>query len=227
MVARVVLDMLPDLSLEEALAVTRLYSVADLLPAGTPPIRQRPFRAPHHTISYSGLIGNAKSSRPGEVSLAHHGVLFLGDLHNFDRHSLETVRQVLIDRSITFTRSRRRLTFPSNFMLLAAMDACPCGWHGDTVHPYTCFPATVSLHQRRSLARCGIVLTSISNCRASITRSRRVIERASRMNQFEPASWQHTRGNLSVLKGAACDVTPIWPRRTFASSASWMTRAKR
>jgi magnesium chelatase family protein len=149
LIARAVPGILPDLALEEALEVTRIYSVADLLPSDTPMIRQRPFRAPHHTISHAGLVGGGKLPRPGEISLAHRGVLFLDELPEFDQRSLETLRQPLEDKIVTISRASGTLTFPASFMLLAAMNPCPCGYYGDPTHPCTCNATMVTRYQKR------------------------------------------------------------------------------
>ncbi len=129
---------LPRLSREEALEVTKLYSISGLLRAGQAIIRTRPFRAPHHTISNVALIGGGSFPKPGEVSLAHHGVLFLDELTEFKRDVLEVLRQPLEDGTVTIARASTSLTFPASFILVAAMNPCPCGWYGDYVHPCTC-----------------------------------------------------------------------------------------
>ena len=149
LIARAVPGILPGLTLEEALEVTRIYSVADLLPADTPMLRQRPFRAPHHTISHAGLVGGGKLPRPGEISLAHRGVLFLDELPEFDERSLETLRQPLEDHCVTISRAAGTLTFPASFQLIAAMNPCPCGYWGDPTHNCSCSPAMVTRYQKR------------------------------------------------------------------------------
>jgi len=111
--ARAMPGILPSLTLEEALEVTRIYSVADMLPAGTPLVQQRPFRAPHHTISNAGLVGGGQWPRPGEISLAHRGVLFLDEMPEFSRRVLEVMRQPLEDKSVTISRAQGALTFPA------------------------------------------------------------------------------------------------------------------
>jgi magnesium chelatase family protein len=116
------LSILPRLDFEEALGVTRVYSVADQLPPGSPLVRRRPFRAPHHTISHAGLVGGGNWPRPGEISLAHRGVLFLDELPEFGTRVLEVLRQPLEDKVVTISRARGSSTFPVNFMLVAAMN---------------------------------------------------------------------------------------------------------
>ena len=137
------------MSLEESLEVTRIYSVADMLPTGTPLVRQRPFRAPHHTISHAGLVGGGRVPRPGEISLAHRGVLFLDELPEFDQRSLEVLRQPLEDKIVTISRAAGTLTFPANFHLVAAMNPCPCGYYGDPTKECTCAPSMVTRYQKR------------------------------------------------------------------------------
>ncbi len=149
LLARALPGILPDLTIEEALEATRIYSVADMLPSDMPLVQTRPFRAPHHTISHAGLIGGGKLPRPGEVTLAHRGVLFLDELPEFDARSLEVLRQPMEDKQVTISRAAGTLTFPANFMLVAAMNPCPCGWYGDPIKPCTCTPALISRYQHK------------------------------------------------------------------------------
>jgi magnesium chelatase family protein len=118
LLSRALPGILPDLTIEEALEVTRIYSVADMLPPDTPLIRTRPFRAPHHTISHAGLIGGGKVPRPGEATLAHRGILFLDELLEFNAHSLEVLRQPMEDKCVSIGRAAGTMTFPANFMLI-------------------------------------------------------------------------------------------------------------
>ena len=149
LLARAVPSIMPRLSIEEALEITKIYSVSGLLPADTPLIVQRPFRAPHHTISHAGLVGGGHWPRPGEVSLAHRGVLFLDELPEFGPRVLEVMRQPLEDKVVTISRAQGTLTFPANFMLIAAMNPCPCGYYGDPTHECTCSMAMVNRYQHR------------------------------------------------------------------------------
>ena len=149
LMARSLPSILPRLNSGEALDVTRIYSVADLLPRGMPMIRHRPFRAPHHTISHAGLVGGGRWPRPGEISLAHRGVLFLDELPEFGARNLESLRQPLEDRVVTISRAQGTLTFPANFMLVAAMNPCPCGYFGDETHECTCSMTMVTRYQKR------------------------------------------------------------------------------
>lgn len=126
LLARAIPSILPSMSPEEALTVTRIYSVAGLLPRETPLITNRPFRAPHHTISQAGLAGGGQKPRPGEISLTHRGVLFLDELPEFGQQTLEVLRQPLEDHIVTISRANGTVTFPANFMLVAAMNPCPC-----------------------------------------------------------------------------------------------------
>jgi magnesium chelatase family protein len=140
---------LPRLSLEEALDITRIYSVADMIPDNMPLIRHRPFRAPHHTISHAGLVGGGRWPRPGEISLAHRGVLFLDELPEFGTRNLETLRQPIEDKIVTISRAAGTLTFPANFMFIAAMNPCPCGYFGDPERECTCSMTMVTRYQKR------------------------------------------------------------------------------
>jgi len=149
MLARRLPTILPPLSLEEALEVTKLYSISGLLPADTALLKVRPFRAPHHTVSNAGLVGGGSIPRPGEVSLAHHGVLFLDELPEFRRDVLEVLRQPLEDGHVTLSRATTSLTYPARFTLVAAMNPCPCGYLGDSGRDCTCTPSQV----RRYLMR--------------------------------------------------------------------------
>ncbi|HYV00456.1 MAG TPA: YifB family Mg chelatase-like AAA ATPase [Pyrinomonadaceae bacterium] len=148
MLAKRLPTILPPLEFEAALELTKIHSVAGLTGrAGL--VTERPFRSPHHTISDAGLIGGGAVPRPGEVSLAHHGVLFLDELPEFDRSVLEVLRQPLEDQKVTISRAAMSLTFPASFMLAAAMNPCPCGWFGDPHHACACAPVGV----QRYLAR--------------------------------------------------------------------------
>ncbi|NDJ77378.1 MAG: YifB family Mg chelatase-like AAA ATPase [Chloroflexi bacterium] len=149
LLARALPAILPTMQLEEALEVTRIYSVADLLPGDTPLVRIRPFRAPHHTVSEAGLVGGGSWPRPGEVSLAHRGVLFLDELPEFGQHTLEVLRQPIEDKVVTISRARVTLTFPANVMMVGAMNPCPCGYFGDPVRECTCSSAAVRRYQQR------------------------------------------------------------------------------
>jgi len=142
-------SILPPMTNEEALEVTKIYSVSGLLPADTPLMRQRPFRSPHYTISNAGLVGGGHFPKPGEISLSHRGVLFLDELPEFGSSLLETLRQPLEDKIITISRAQGSITFPANFMLVGAMNPCPCGYYGDPLRQCTCPPSVVSRYQRR------------------------------------------------------------------------------
>ena len=149
LLARALSTILPPMTTDEALDVTKIYSVSGLLPSDTPLIRQRPFRSPHYTISNVGLVGGGHWPRPGEISLSHRGVLFLDELPEFGHSLLETLRQPLEDRLITISRAQGSVTFPSNFMLVGAMNPCPCGYYGDPFRQCTCPHGLVSRYQRR------------------------------------------------------------------------------
>jgi magnesium chelatase family protein len=138
MLARRLATVLPDMTLEEALETTKIHSVAGLLPPGGALVTRRPFRAPHHTISDAGLIGGGTHPRPGEVSLAHGGVLFLDELPEFRKNVLEVLRQPLEDGGVTISRAATSLSYPARFMLAAAMNPCPCGFWGDAGRSCSC-----------------------------------------------------------------------------------------
>ena len=149
LLARALPGILPRMTPAESLEVTKVYSIAGRLPAGSPLIRTRPFRAPHHTISHAGLVGGGSQPRPGELSLAHRGVLFLDELPEFGQTVLEVLRQPLEDHVVTIARARGTVTFPANVMLVAAMNPCPCGFAGDPTRACTCSAAAVARYQRR------------------------------------------------------------------------------
>jgi len=149
MLAQRLPTILPPLTFEEALETSRIYSIMGLLPPGQPLLTRRPFRAPHHTISDAGLIGGGSTPRPGEVSLAHHGVLFLDELPEFKRATLEVLRQPLEDGRVTLSRAATTLTYPARFMLVAAMNPCPCGFYGDPRRTCTCTPAQINSYRAR------------------------------------------------------------------------------
>ncbi|MCC6446449.1 MAG: YifB family Mg chelatase-like AAA ATPase [Armatimonadetes bacterium] len=143
MLARRLPTILPALTLEEALDVTKIYSVSGSLPAQSALITARPFRSPHHTISDAGLVGGGSVPRPGEVSLAHHGVLFLDEMPEFRRDALEVMRQPIEDGSVTIARVSATLTYPAQFMLVSAMNPCPCGFFGDPLRQCACAPQQI------------------------------------------------------------------------------------
>jgi len=149
LLARALPSILPRLTLREALEITRIYSVADALPPGQPLLCTRPFRAPHHTISHAGLVGGGRWPKPGEISLAHRGVLFLDELPEFGARNLETLRQPLEDKIVTISRASGSLTFPAAFQFVAAMNPCPCGYYGDERQQCTCSLSAVQRYQQR------------------------------------------------------------------------------
>ena len=148
MLARRMPTILPPLTAPEAIETTRIHSVAGLLD-GAPLVARRPFRAPHHTVSGPGLIGGGSWPRPGEVSLAHHGVLFLDELPEYPRNVLEALRQPLEDRRVTVSRAKTSVTFPSSFLLIAAMNPCKCGYWGSPQRPCQCLPGDVERYRNR------------------------------------------------------------------------------
>src|SRR5213079_2212667 len=149
MLARRIPTILPKMSLEEALETTKIHSVTGVLPLGESLVALRPFRAPHHTISDAGLIGGGSYPRPGEVSLAHGGVLFLDELPEFRKNVLEVLRQPMEDGVVTIARAAMSLSYPARFMLAAAMNPCPCGYFGDPQHNCVCGPLGVERYLAR------------------------------------------------------------------------------
>ncbi len=142
-------ELLPELSLEEAIEVTKIYSVANLLNNDSPLIKKRPFRNPHHTASIVSVVGGGQNPKPGEISLAHRGVLFLDETPEFNRLVLESLRQPLEEGTVTVSRAKGSLRFPARFILVVAMNPCPCGWFGDPRHECSCPMTLIQKYQRK------------------------------------------------------------------------------
>ncbi len=149
MIAKRLPSILPPLSLAESLETTQIHSIAGKLRSGTSLIAQRPFRAPHHTISEVALVGGSANPLPGEISLAHNGVLFLDELPEFNKSTLEVLRQPLEDRKITIARARYSCEYPCSFMFVASMNPCPCGYHGDPTHTCVCTPGQIQRYMSK------------------------------------------------------------------------------
>ena len=149
MLARRMPTILPVMTKEEALEVTKIYSVAGILNKQDGPVRQRPFRSPHHTISYGGLIGGGRIPKPGEVTLSHNGVLFLDEFPEFSRASLEVLRQPLEDGEVSIARVQASLRYPAKFILIAAMNPCPCGYQGDPTHECKCSGTEIERYRKK------------------------------------------------------------------------------
>ena len=149
MMARRLGGLMPSLTFDEALEVTSIHSVAGLVPAGDGLVSSRPFRAPHHTISDVALVGGGTNPRPGEISLAHHGVLFLDEMPEFSRHVLEVLRQPIEEGCVRIARAARTVSFPAQFMLVGAMNPCPCGYFGDAVRVCRCTPQQIARYGSR------------------------------------------------------------------------------
>lgn len=144
MLARRLPTILPDLTFDEALEITKIHSIAGKLKSETGLITTRPFRTPHHTISPISMAGGGRIPKPGEISLAHYGVLYLDELPEFKRDTLEVLRGPLEDREVTISRVWASLTYPCNFMLIASMNPCPCGYYGSSIKECTCTPAEIN-----------------------------------------------------------------------------------
>ena len=142
-------SILPDMTWEESLEVSKVYSVLGLLTRQEPLVQRRPFRSPHHTISSAGLAGGGSNPRPGEISMAHKGVLFLDELPEFKKDTLDMMRQPLEDGQVTISRVSGAVTYPSEFMLVCAMNPCKCGWYGDPSGRCICSQAAVEAYQSR------------------------------------------------------------------------------
>ncbi len=149
MMAKRLPSILPPLSLAESLETTQIHSVAGKLPAGMSLISQRPFRSPHHTVSQVALVGGGATPQPGEISLAHNGVLFLDEMPELSRSVLEVLRQPLEDRVITISRAKYSIQYPASFMLVASMNPCPCGYYGDPTHHCVCTPGQIQRYMNK------------------------------------------------------------------------------
>ena len=149
MMAKRLPSILPPLSLAESLETTQIHSVAGQLPSGTSLISQRPFRSPHHTVSQVAMTGGGNRALPGEVSMAHNGVLFLDELPEFNKNTLEVLRQPLEDRKITISRAKYTVEYPCSFMFVASMNPCPCGYYGDPTHHCVCTPGLIQRYMNK------------------------------------------------------------------------------
>jgi magnesium chelatase family protein len=217
MAARRMPTILPPMTLEEALAVTRVHSVAGTL-AGAPLVARRPFRAPHHSISSAGLVGGGNPPRPGEASLAQNGVLFLDELAEFRREALEALRQPLEEGTIVLTRAQRTVRFPSRFMLLAATNPCPCGHAGDPRGRCQCDPRAVDRYDTRLsgplLDRVDIVLRVESPSREELM-SEPPTQSSAEIRSRVLAARERQAARLSgTLARCNADLTPAQVRRT-------------
>ncbi|RJR31442.1 ATP-binding protein, partial [Candidatus Parcubacteria bacterium] len=149
MLAKAMCTILPEMKVSESLSVTKIYSVAGLLPRNKPLVTERPFRSPHHTASAMALVGGGTYPKPGEISLAHRGILFLDEFAEFPRSVLENLRQPLEDGVISVSRVAKTLQFPAKFILVAAMNPCPCGYLNDPDRPCTCSPGNIIKYQKK------------------------------------------------------------------------------
>ena len=149
MMAKRLPSILPPLSLSESLETTQIHSIAGKLPKGTSLISQRPFRSPHHTISQTALVGGGNNPQPGEISLAHNGVLFADELPEFNKSTLEVLRQPLEDRHISISRVKYTIDYPCSFMFVASMNPCPCGYFGDPTHNCVCTPGQIQRYMNK------------------------------------------------------------------------------
>lgn len=224
LLARAMPGILPPLTTDEALEVTRIYSVADLLQSDQPLARARPFRAPHHTISQAGLVGGGGIPKPGEISLAHYGVLFLDELLEFGTSTLEVLRQPIEDKIVTISRASGTLTFPANFVLVAAMNPCPCGFYGDPVKPCTCTPTMINRYQSKisgpmldridmhvDVPRVDYDRLMSSQRAESSAAVRARVERARKLQQTRFAGNAHLHANADMGPGDMQTLCPLTP----------------
>ncbi len=149
MLAKRVPTIMPDMTEDEAIETTKIHSITGLLDPKRAFLTTRPFRSPHHTISDAGLLGGGTNPGPGEVSLSHHGILFLDELPEFRRQTLEVLRQPLEDGVVSISRAAGSFTFPARFMMVAAMNPCPCGYYGDSKRECRCSPRQIESYRQR------------------------------------------------------------------------------
>lgn len=208
MLARRLPSILPALTEEEALEVTAIHSVAGLLEESSAGAAGRPFRAPHHSVSAAGLVGGGSVPRPGEVSLAHHGVLFLDELLEFPRHALEALRQPLEDGRVTIARASAAICYPARFTLIAAMNPCPCGYAGDAHRVCVCSEAEIQRYRSRlsgplldridlHLTLKPVALRSLGNDGTTSERSAAVRSRVEAARALQLARYRETRGRCN------------------------------
>lgn len=213
LLARAMPGILPPLDFNEALEVSRIYSVADMLSADQPLIRRRPFRAPHHTTSQAGLIGGGNPPKPGEITLSHRGLLFLDEMPELAQATLEVLRQPIEDRVVTISRAKASITMPANFLLIGAMNPCPCGYFGDTLRACTCTPNMIQRYQSKLsgplMDRIDIHITVprvdqaklVSQSRAepsSVIRQRVVMARERQRDRFRDHPHARTNSDMTV-----------------------------
>ena len=221
LLARSIPAIMPRMTVDEALDVTRIYSVADQLPAEIPLIRNRPFRSPHHTISHAGLVGGGNVPHPGEISLAHRGVLFLDELPEFGQRVLEVLRQPVEDKVVTISRAQGSLTFPANFMLVGAMNPCPCGYYNDPTRPCSCSSGTVAKYQKRIsgplLDRIDIHI-EVPRVDYEKLSDRRTGEASGAVRQRVESARERQRARFGGLDGISCnaDMRPAEVRKFCA-----------
>ena len=209
MLARRVASILSAPTIDEALEVTKIHSVAGLLPASVPLVTRRPFRAPHHSVSDAGLVGGGRVPRPGEASLAHHGVLFLDELPEFRRPAIEALRQPLEEGSITLGRAAATVCYPSRFMLVAAMNPCPCGYLGDARHDCLCTPRQIERYRARLsgplLDRIDLHVEVPAVEVADITADERSAETSAQIATRVEAARAHQRQRFATTQGMHCN----------------------
>ena len=213
MLAKRLPGILPPLAFEEAIETTKIHSVAGLLPTGKAIVSHRPFRSPHHTISDSALVGGGTIPRPGEISLAHHGVLFLDELPEFQRNALEVLRQPLEDGRVTISRAKMSVDYPANFMLVCAMNPCPCGNFGNPSQDCTCHPAQIQryvskisgplldridIHVEVPAVRYGELVTKKGGESSASIRSRVVSARSTQAHRFAGHSGLYCNADMSA-----------------------------
>ena len=206
-------SILPDMTFEESLETTKLYSVAGALPEGVSLMTQRPFRSPHHTVSPAGLSGGGTIPRPGEISLAHNGVLFLDELPEFSRQAMEVLRQPMEDSKITISRVSASLSYPCSAMIVCAMNPCPCGYYGHPTRRCTCTQQSVQRYLSRLSAPCSTGWIFISRCRPLSLRACPALRRRSVPQISESASTRREPFKPSVSRAAAFHTTQRWTRR--------------
>ena len=218
MLAKRLAGILPPLTFAESIETTKVHSIAGLLRVGGGLLRERPFRAPHHTISDAGLIGGGSGMpRPGEVSLAHHGLLFLDEFPEFPRDVLEMLRQPLEDGTVTIARSNMTLHFPASFMLVAAMNPCQCGFYGDATRECRCTPGMI----QRYLGKISGPLLDRIDIHMEVPAVPYKEMRGDWTRASHPPKFARASNAPAPCSRRAASITPRCRRASFASCARW------
>lgn len=226
MLAKCVPTIMPEMTFEEAIEVTKIHSVAGILDSDVGIVTTRPFRTPHHTTTVPALVGGGAKAKPGEVSLANHGVLFLDEMPEYSRRALETLRQPLEDRKVTVSRVQQTTEYPANFMLIASMNPCPCGNYGSKNQICRCTPAQIHNYVSKLsgplMDRIDLQI-EVDNISYDELRTKQTGESSA---EIKSASTEFVRCNVKGLQTTASRQMPRWARKNLQSIAKSTKTAK-